>query len=835
MKFHELIEKKIINEEFSEENLEFNLCRFIADSGADVSVRSAQNHFGKIKSKNYTQKFLELLILRKFKTDHLNIYLTEDQNQNFIAAKEIIHNANNTIFSIKIIDDISSNLEGAYINKVIFLEKVVLTKIYFDNSKEMSGLFKSKIFNLLNNFSNYYIQLDKLINSIDENYESENLDSVLYFENNLKLLNQLGVFKLSDLKSKNIDALLCLLFDEIEIFITNLSIYRESLVDDLIITLDQLKEKLETRHWEILLLRNGNSSIKALTLDEIGKAKGVTRERIRQIEKKAIEKMKVLYFQKENDFNSFLFFLSSKNDFLYTSEEQVNSKLINHNHRILFRILMASFPKYYKFSENFLSYYPFLKTSENNLKNNFLEQFGTFIWNDKYSSLNVFEKNIIKELYNVSNTGWLRKGVSTKDTIMNIMTNEFNDGYRISSVLDYEKLKQSFFNIYGLDFLNKFPSKRSLVGFIDRSNYIQIDRGTYRDAKLSPSLDNKLIEKILIFLKNSKEVVYYRTLFGEFQNELNESGITNHYHLKGVIDPYLERKFDYGRDYIKTRPFQSSPLNSIRNMIHQEKKSFLLSQIQEKFPGVKSYVFWNLLYEEEDSNGLIRINQNEFMYAKRMNIDKKNLTLLKEFIDNQLTDNNMVITSRKIYGKLYYEQPDLLEKLHFIKNQFGLFSLIKNFFGDDYFFRRPKLAKSKETLDEPLKIHVLGLKEFDKKTVEDFLNDRGLRSLYSYLDFMEEMSDDFVQVSKDKMIRKDILNISDNDINKIENILNGLIKFKPAIEEGLIKNFSYFPKLNILWDYYLLIGIIRSYFDDKFEVMNEGTMYDKVKFTFKKR
>jgi hypothetical protein len=270
-------------------------------------------------------------------------------------------------------------------------------------------------------------------------------------------------------------------------------------------------------------------------------------------------------------------------------------------------------------------------------------------------------------------------------------------------------------------------------------------------------------------------------------------------------------------------------------MIHQEKKSFLLSQIQEKFPGVKSYVFWNLLYEEEDSNGLIRINQNEFMYAKRMNIDKKNLTLLKEFIDNQLTDNNMVITSRKIYGKLYYEQPDLLEKLHFIKNQFGLFSLIKNFFGDDYFFRRPKLAKSKETLDEPLKIHVLGLKEFDKKTVEDFLNDRGLRSLYSYLDFMEEMSDDFVQVSKDKMIRKDILNISDNDINKIENILNGLIKFKPVIDEGLIKNFSYFPKLNILWDYYLLIGIIRSYFDDKFEVMNEGTMYDKVKFTFKKR
>ena len=58
-----------------------------------------------------------------------------------------------------------------------------------------------------------------------------------------------------------------------------------------------LKEKREKaglteREKRVLLLRNGFKDNKIATLEEIGLQEGVTRERIRQIEKKALDKLR---------------------------------------------------------------------------------------------------------------------------------------------------------------------------------------------------------------------------------------------------------------------------------------------------------------------------------------------------------------------------------------------------------------------------------------------------------------------------------------------------------------------------------------------------------------
>jgi hypothetical protein len=97
------------------------------------------------------------------------------------------------------------------------------------------------------------------------------------------------------------------------------------------------------------------------------------------------------------------------------------------------------------------------------------------------------------------------------------------------------------------------------------------------------------------------------------------------------------------------------------------------------------------------------------------------------------------------------------------------------------------------------------------------------------------MSEDFVQISRDKMIRKDCLDVSDYLLNIIENIVNGLLKFKPNLEVNDIKNFSTFPKLPVMWNQFVLVGIIRSYLEDKFEIKNDSAMYDSVNFTIIKR
>lgn len=57
-------------------------------------------------------------------------------------------------------------------------------------------------------------------------------------------------------------------------------------------TVEQILDTLKTKEKEILLMRFGFSNGKPQTLEEIGKVFGVTRERIRQIEKKALKRLK---------------------------------------------------------------------------------------------------------------------------------------------------------------------------------------------------------------------------------------------------------------------------------------------------------------------------------------------------------------------------------------------------------------------------------------------------------------------------------------------------------------------------------------------------------------
>ncbi len=834
MKFHTLINKKIINKGFSVETLEFNLCCFIEESRTPVTIQSIKDHFYE-KNDNFNLKFLELLVKRKFICQDSYIKPSSDQYECFQLSNMIINESKVTIFSKKMIEDLSIDIGRNLINRDVILQKVVLLKKEFEKNNTDSKHFESRIYNLLIFYDDYYIKVDKLINAIDEKYEKESVNSILYFDYNSTLLEQLKIKTLGDLKSINVEIILCLLFDEIEILITNLQVYSNNLKEEIIIVLDHLMEKLEPRQWEVLLLRFGKDDNDSFTLDEIGKSMQLSRERIRQIERKAIDKLKILYHQNELLFNALLFSLSKENDYLYASISQLIQILNNRDHQILFRILLTSYPNHYQYNKPYSCFFSVKNGNENLLKSNIINKLGSFIKLEAYLEINDIVKKIIQEFYKPIKSGWLRRGISVKDLIIELISLEFRDGYHISSDLDYERLKQIFTDKYGIDLFTFFPSKRSLFGFIDRSNYVQIDRGTYIDASFSPTLEDPLKAKVLSFLKNSNEVVYYRTLFLEFQKELEDKGILNHYHLKGLLDPYILGKYDYQRDYIKTQVFQSSPLETMRNLFRKEKKSFRISHTKNLFPGVKSYVFSNVLYEEEDSNGLIRLNRDEYIYADKLNLEKSTITNLKEFIDKHLTENEMVVSSKKLFGKLYYEEPNLLKMLPYINNQFGLFSLIKHFFCDEYFYRRPKIAKSKEALEDQLKIYILTLKDFDKKTVEDFLNNRGLRSIYSYLDFIEEMSEDFVQISRDKMIRKDCLDISDYSLNIIENIVNGLLKFKPNIEVNDIRNFSTFPKLPVIWNQFVLVGIIRSYLEDKFGIKNDSAMYDSVNFTIIKK
>jgi RNA polymerase primary sigma factor len=80
-------------------------------------------------------------------------------------------------------------------------------------------------------------------------------------------------------------------------FISNLKSEDESIEDRIIRsslrrTINNLLEELEPRETEIISLRYGLNETEEKTLEELGKKFGVSRERIRQIETKALEKLK---------------------------------------------------------------------------------------------------------------------------------------------------------------------------------------------------------------------------------------------------------------------------------------------------------------------------------------------------------------------------------------------------------------------------------------------------------------------------------------------------------------------------------------------------------------
>lgn len=64
---------------------------------------------------------------------------------------------------------------------------------------------------------------------------------------------------------------------------------------DLLVKKEEVKELLETlndREKEVISLRYGLGQDKTCTLEEIGERFGITRERVRQIEAKAMEKLR---------------------------------------------------------------------------------------------------------------------------------------------------------------------------------------------------------------------------------------------------------------------------------------------------------------------------------------------------------------------------------------------------------------------------------------------------------------------------------------------------------------------------------------------------------------
>lgn len=709
---------------------------------------------------------------------------------------------------------------------------LALHKITYNKPQEY---YSSLYFINILKYQQYYRKLDNCICSIDDGYKKLTIDFVFTDKLITDILFTNGITTIKDLRELSIDSLLVIFSIDIEHYISILSTLHDDFFSTYKTKISNILEQLTEREKNIIFLRNGFNEKKKLVLEEIGNLYGITRERVRQIESNGMKKICSNLYLTTTIFASIYLNIIIPGE-KYISKERLKSFVKDDNLADFIALLMLESESYITYDSSLEIIYNKKISSINEIENEIIDAYGDIITLNDYESLDNFGKKVIKINYRLINdTIYLRKGVLGRTLITNIIDDLYPNGYKISSDEEFQRIKNEYIKRYGCwdDGLNM----RIVSTYIDRENYCQIDRGTYKNRKYIAPIDNYLKDRIINYIIENQPTVFYQSIFEHFKSELEAIGVNNYYYLKGIIDVELPKEFNTKRNYIQIGKTKITSGATIINFIRNFDGIFTIEDLQAKFEGVKNYVIYNWLYSEIE-NGLIWLSAKKFIYIDKSNIDTKAISELEIFIDNLFISlNTKILSSRKIFSRLMLTNKALLDNLKVINDHFSLFSLIKYLFKNKYYFNRPLISADIDSSyyqEDAAKEYVSKLDKFNIKIIKTYQDKLSLRGLYSYLEFMENMSDEYVQVNVDTMVKKDLIGISDNFLSNFKSMFNLIFSKFKSIDTRLFNGYMLLPSLDYKWNKYLLVGIIRTFFSKEYEIENTSNYYNKTDFIIRK-
>lgn len=778
-------------------------------------------------------KFCEKYFKSKEKDYILNI--SEEEKEFYKNTKEY----EKEIISMTSIDrEILQNIIVAEIteHKIQFINKLKKCIIYYYWKEDLT--FETKIillyryFNIIKNYYKFYRIIDWKLEKIPELFNMLEITELNITDEQLTFLIFNNVFTLKNLKSMPIDALISIFCEDVEEFIEKINKYSVNKQE----VLNNLKNefnKIIKPEWAVIIEKRFDfNSMQKRTLADIGNELNLTRERVRQIENKVIQKL----IERINDIDTILYcfykdikkdninFITLEELLKYIGNEQLSRYLI---------IILSSKEISIIYDEEYGIIYnskeitleEILYEAQNQLKD--IIPILDVIHYDKV------QKYILDHEYKIYQDKILvRKRINISSIYMNEIKESFDSGYNIGSEDDYNKLINILTEKYG-DI--EIPSMHSIQAMIDRNNFVQINRGAYKAREYAVNLSEKLVEEITDYIIKNSPIVPYSLIFEKFKKTLETIGIDNRFYLKGVIDDKIPKEFNTTRDFINTNSNEELTLYDVMPKIFKEfNNEFTLEDIKQRMPGLNEYNYENYVRAEEE-NGLIRISPKTYIYIEKLNITQETKAELKKYIDNLFEKmESKILTVQKIYANLSIMNRELLNKLH-ITARFGdfeLFSIIKYLFKEEYYYSRPVISKEENFTTSSyllIKEYVRKMDKFSYNDIKNYIYKMNIGGLYSYMNFMEDLSDEYVQINKDSMMKIEKFEISKDKLEKIKEFVDLLLKSKNFRTDNFDGYFM-LPKLNKPWNKYLLIGIIRSYFKDEYEIENTTKFYDTTEF-----
>ena len=696
--------------------------------------------------------------------------------------------------------------------------------------------YSSCYFNTLKSFNNNYLKIDSAVSNIADCYQNFTLDFIFADKFLLDIFFANGINTVKDLSELSVESLMVIfsinLKENVKLLSqlsTNFSItYKNKVLD--------LYNSLNDRQKEILNLRNGFIDGKKYVLEEIGAKLDLTRERVRQIETKATEKL-----CKDSKYliNTFvgLYFSIIKSGQKYITKNRIDEYINDSFISNILLFILSNSEEAIKYNTDLEIMYNSNVTSINEIVDKIVDTHGDIIIQDDYNCLDEFEKKIVKQKYRpvIDDTIFLLRGIPERRLMVTIIEDLFPHGYHISDEKSFEKAKNEYVKRYKV--WNDNIDSRIVATYLERDDFCQCDKGTYISRSLAVKIPSSLLDRIINYITINQPSVFYESVFTHFKNELIPLGVSNYYYLKGIIDPYLPDEFNTKRNYIQTGAIKISSSESIIQFMQSFNTYFTLDDLKNKFEGVKDYTLYNILYYELD-NGLVWVSSKKFIYLNKIGIRDTEKKKFNEFIRSlYMSLNTKVLSARKIYSRLAFTNRELLNKLNIVNDQFSLFSLIRALYKDEFYYNRPIIAIDEESCNSQeilIRDYVSKLEKFNLNIVKNYISKLSLRGLYSYLDFMEDMSDEFVQINIDTMIKKELLGFIEIKKKEFIDLFDLIFAKFEFVDTRTFNGYAMLPSLEYKWNKYLLVGVIRSFFLNQFEIQNTDNMYNQTDFIIKK-
>lgn len=691
-------------------------------------------------------------------------------------------------------------------------------------------------FNIINNLDDYYRKIDYLFNTT-LSFEGIEVANLVQSKDMVEVLNSISVKTITDLLKLSNESLLAIFCINIDHILTLLNKDDDR---DIISTLKNITTSCfsvistDPRNFDIFYEKNGIVG-KPMTLEAVGKKYNITRERVRQICNQCYDNIEEELIAYEDEL-TILFSILLGLDKHFITRKELNKEF---NDELLLSklcFLCCEYDQTIKYDKKYEIFYNSDEYDIEEIVNSIINKIGDAISVDRFNELDICEQNVVLNDYRITNKDrnlYVLNKLSYPQVTVNLLEEIFPNGFKLSNDDDFEFFCKKFEEKFGE---SPKTSNRAIEADLVRYDFTYIDRGTVQKRCYLPELPDELVNQIEEYILEKNGNVYYTSIYEKFENDLKELGIDNRYYLKGLLDNKLSSNFLTYRDYINTSDNNITPFMEIYNFILNHKGIVTVNELRQKYNNVEDYVFSS--YISKIDNVIWIEYMEQFILADNVFISKEKKNTLSKCISDLF--NNLgtdVLLDTKLHAKLKLTSPTFFEGLEIFNNKFAFFSLVNYLFKDEYYFRRPYISKTKSSdmsYISIIKNYVKTLNKFNNDTIKNYTTKMHLRYLNSYLDFLIDMSDEYVQVNIDTCYKKDILQLNDAFLDNFKHEIDYCINSFGWIDTRTYNGYSSLPRIRVGWNKYFLVGIVRSYFNDDYDIEYTDAQYKKTDFIIRR-